>query len=413
MPRIRTIKPEYIRSYEVYALERRVNEERNGPYLNLRAAYPGLWTAADREGRFKWRPEELKLDALPHDPIDFREVLEIFQINGKPPYIIRYEVKGKSYGWIVNFKNHQVINNREQASVFPPPPKDIIDALLTRGSRVGHAPSGERKGKEGKGKEEERKGKESHGSAAPRPRPAPRPAGAQKKLHRSAHKGSRAPKSAPGGGKKASNESLPAKPAKAVRRSLRPLPLLSRSGAEAGPLSADRLAKFLRNLILANDAKARVPSFSSKAFATWVREAKLLIGRDKRPLDEAIAVLRWALDDEFWKANILSFPKFRKQYTQLKLNREREKKAGDGRLPCCAVCQVKKPPPGLDLCQECARCSICGVSSTPKRNMKFAIERRTDGTRRAICWDCRNKMTKGRGHPGLTTAQSILKENIS
>lgn len=51
----------------------------------------------------------------------------------------------------------------------------------------------------------------------------------------------------------------------------------------------------------------------------WRNSARLLLDRDKRPLDEALDVLAWSQDDEFWRANIRSMPKFREQYDALRL----------------------------------------------------------------------------------------------
>jgi hypothetical protein len=68
MARIRTIKPEFFRHADLYEAEKETG-------LPLRLAFAGLWTAADREGRFKWRPRELKLDCLPHDEVDFHACL--------------------------------------------------------------------------------------------------------------------------------------------------------------------------------------------------------------------------------------------------------------------------------------------------------------------------------------------------
>ena len=58
MPRIRTIKPEFFLHHDLFAAEKECG-------LPLRLAYVGLWTQADREGRFKWRPYELGIAILP------------------------------------------------------------------------------------------------------------------------------------------------------------------------------------------------------------------------------------------------------------------------------------------------------------------------------------------------------------
>lgn len=141
MARIRTIKPEFFRHADLFEAEKETG-------FPLRLAFAGLWTAADREGRFKWKPRELKLDCLPHDDVDFSRVLDALATRG---WIVRYAVDGVEYGAIPTWKAHQIINNREKASDIPAPNEINI---LTREARVDDA-SGTRlegKGREGKGK---------------------------------------------------------------------------------------------------------------------------------------------------------------------------------------------------------------------------------------------------------------------
>jgi hypothetical protein len=121
MSRIRTTKPEFYRHEGLFEAEKESG-------LPLRVAYPGLWTVADREGRFRWRPRELKLDCLPYDDIDFADVLAALEKAG---FIVGYEVDGQRYGWIPSFHKHQVINQREAPSKLPPVPAG--DALHTQG----------------------------------------------------------------------------------------------------------------------------------------------------------------------------------------------------------------------------------------------------------------------------------------
>ena len=52
---------------------------------------------------------------------------------------------------------------------------------------------------------------------------------------------------------------------------------------------------------------------------TWRTEARLMLDRDERPLDEVIHLIRWCQQDSFWKANIGGIPKFREKYDQLRL----------------------------------------------------------------------------------------------
>jgi hypothetical protein len=157
--RIRTVKPELFRHEGLYDLETELG-------IPVRLAWIGLFTIADREGRFKWRPRAIKAEVLPYDDVDFSRMLDALVTRG---FLVRYTHAGNEYGWIPTFGSHQIINNRERASDCPAhdapgsKPFEVSD-LSTRESRVADAPptplenySGEGKGKEGNGKERERK----------------------------------------------------------------------------------------------------------------------------------------------------------------------------------------------------------------------------------------------------------------
>jgi hypothetical protein len=146
--RIRSIKPDFFRHEALYEAERASG-------LPLRIAFAGLWTAADREGRFAWRPRVLKLDVLPFDDVDFGRVLEALESYG---FVVRYTVGADTYGHIPSWHKHQHVNQREAASSIPAPPEPSADTC----THV-HA-HGEGKGKEGKGNGREGEG-EAHADA--------------------------------------------------------------------------------------------------------------------------------------------------------------------------------------------------------------------------------------------------------
>lgn len=134
MARIRSIKPDFFRHAELYDAERKAK-------LPLRIAFAGLWTAADREGRFKWEPRVLKLDCLPHDDVDFSKVLDALWESG---FIIKYQVDGSEYGAIPSWKDHQHINAREAESKLPEPSEECTCMHMRA--------HGEGKGREREGK---------------------------------------------------------------------------------------------------------------------------------------------------------------------------------------------------------------------------------------------------------------------
>ena len=123
MARIRTVKPALFRHEDLFEAEASTG-------LPIRLAYIGLFTVADREGRFKWRPREIKLDVLPYDDIDFSRVLDALLTRG---FVRKYMVDGKEYGWIPSFTEHQAINGRESDSEIPSynDADDVIGLELT------------------------------------------------------------------------------------------------------------------------------------------------------------------------------------------------------------------------------------------------------------------------------------------
>ncbi len=146
MARIRTVKPEFFRNIKLFKAE-----QESG--LPMRLAFSGLWVACDRSGRFKWSPEELKLDVLPFDDVDFSRVLHALVTRG---YVVKYRVNDDVFGCIPSWDRHQVINNREKESDIPDVSTGQVlteddDASSTRDPRDTEKSKG--KGKEGKGME--------------------------------------------------------------------------------------------------------------------------------------------------------------------------------------------------------------------------------------------------------------------
>lgn len=163
MPRIRTIKPEFHKDIRLYRLDHETG-------LPCRLCYIALWSVADREGRIRWRPEEIRVDTMPHDDQKlFDKTVEALR---KGKYLRFYVFKGEKYVFIPTLKGHQMFNPKEPGSALPPPPNDPsrnLKRALSRGSRVDDA-SGTGsigKGREGNGRERngsEGKGREEKGS---------------------------------------------------------------------------------------------------------------------------------------------------------------------------------------------------------------------------------------------------------
>lgn len=78
-----------------------------------------------------------------------------------------------------------------------------------------------------------------------------------------------------------------------------------------------RICDHLADHIEANTGKRPIVG------ARWHDAARLLLDRDQRTVDQVIAAIDWCQTDEFWRGNILSLPKLREKYDQLRLHAQR------------------------------------------------------------------------------------------
>jgi hypothetical protein len=95
------------------------------------------------------------VQVLPYDGVDFSRVLDALTTRG---FIVKYRVGDEWFGCIPSFSKHQVINNKERASILPDYLEngaitEEIDASATREPRDDDACHKEGKGREGNGKE--------------------------------------------------------------------------------------------------------------------------------------------------------------------------------------------------------------------------------------------------------------------
>lgn len=56
----------------------------------------------------------------------------------------------------------------------------------------------------------------------------------------------------------------------------------------------------------------------------WRTQARLMLDKDERNLDQALRLITWALENDFWSTNIASMGKFRQQYPKLLAAAKRE-----------------------------------------------------------------------------------------
>lgn len=65
----------------------------------------------------------------------------------------------------------------------------------------------------------------------------------------------------------------------------------------------------------------------------WRTAARLMIDRDERTVDQIMRAIDWCQADEFWRARVMSMPKLRERYDQLRLDAKRKNGKSNGHAP--------------------------------------------------------------------------------
>ena len=86
-----------------------------------RILYIGLWTDADDQGLFEWKPLQIKMRLLPGDAGDVPGMLAELEGAG---LICSYDVGGKRYGAIANFRKFQ---RPQKPNAIHPLPENIAE----------------------------------------------------------------------------------------------------------------------------------------------------------------------------------------------------------------------------------------------------------------------------------------------
>jgi len=129
MARIRNIRPELFRHELLQELETKY------PELRPMLVYIGLWTQAGKNGVFKWKPRQLKLDILPFIDFDMTRTLQILE---SAKFIIRFIVNNEEYGYIPNFAKYQAISHKEKQAPSPCPDfpgEEVVSGTVPEQSR--------------------------------------------------------------------------------------------------------------------------------------------------------------------------------------------------------------------------------------------------------------------------------------
>jgi hypothetical protein len=88
--------------------------------------FAGLWVLADKAGRLRDRPKQIKGEIMPHRECDVDQLLDQLATVDEP-FIHRYEVESVRYIQIVNWEKHQSPHHTEKDSVIPP----FVNGVLT------------------------------------------------------------------------------------------------------------------------------------------------------------------------------------------------------------------------------------------------------------------------------------------
>jgi len=271
-PRIRTVKPE-MRQDERYA---RLS-------YPARELFNGLITMADDEGRFRAMTGAILGHVFPYDedaPRKLREWVAEIKVSGM---IVFYVDDGVPYGAFRHWAKHQRIN-RPRASELPPPPDpDVVRAnavndhdLISESARSDHGTD--------------------HGTD-----------------HDSISDSSR----------------IVHTPTR--RRAFRSDPFLVGKDLDNGqglaqPERVDLLCELLAAHVHRNDPKSE----PNPAGVRWRTDMRLLVADRKGDTAEVARIIDWCQQDAFWRCNILSPGKLRKQFSQLVLKSAAPSSATNG-----------------------------------------------------------------------------------
>lgn len=274
MARMRTLKPEAFSS-ETLSL---------APVV-ARWTFAGLWTYVDDEGRGKADPRLIKAALWPlDDDVTADEVAEHLDILEKLDLLCRYECAGRRYLHVVNFHEHQRPNR--------PVPSKLPECSKTR-----HGGFGE--GTPGIHELLSEHSLNAHGALNANSftnTPTPPPSGTTE---------GDVDGEVDGEGS-SENAEQP-------------------SDLNAGRDDVHRLCSFLADRVEGNGSPR--PNITKK----WLDAARLLIDKDGKTEQQIKTAIDWSQDHEFWRSNIMSMPKLREQYDQMRLQAEAQRNRGSSR----------------------------------------------------------------------------------
>jgi hypothetical protein len=290
MARIRSVKPEF------WADEKLANAvSRDGRLL-----YIGLWNLADEHARLRGAARYIKGQLFPYDDDMTVTVVDaLLDDLAAARKVMRYHCDGDAYLFLPNLAKHQRLEAAKVASKLPTPPEKFPDSPLKNGSST-HLPDGS--------------DHNAIGNVI-----------SSQNQHVNVAETTRADKSAPG----ADNLSL-LYVAGSMEHGAGSMFVSENAADEPHPIDAAKprdttparhdvelLCRTLADAVHENTGKR--PTYGKR----WRDAARLMLDKDEIPLQAALGAIKWSASHEFWRSIVLSMPKLREKYQQMKLQAQR------------------------------------------------------------------------------------------
>lgn len=125
MPRIRTTKPEFWSSEQVFRCSR-----------DARLLFIGLWNFCDDAGIIPASPLSLKAKVFPADELDESDIKSWIAALIQNDLLIEYITEGKTYWQVTGWKSHQRIDKPNYRYPQPSTSKDLADDSTNTPGRV-------------------------------------------------------------------------------------------------------------------------------------------------------------------------------------------------------------------------------------------------------------------------------------
>lgn len=284
MARIRSLKPEFWSDEELAADLSR----------DARLLYAGLWNLSDEHGRLRGDPRYVKGQLFPYDDdLSPAAVDGLLGELASARKVMRYRVHGRSYLFLPNLAKHQRLEAEKVPSRLPSPDEAEPD------------PDGSARG--------------TDESAWRTDEPAPNH-GSDGENTASPAATVRTDKSARGTDESALLYVAGVMDQGSCITSAKP-PRDESSGRE----DVERICVHLADRIEGNGSKR--PTITKR----WRDAVRLMLDNDGRTEADVHAAIDWSQNDEFWRGNVLSAPKLRDKYDQLRLQAGRS--SPNGRRP--------------------------------------------------------------------------------